>query len=83
MAILPDVVNGSALVSGTTSDPAQPLTSWFAIQVSALPDLSRVQNEVSRLRDKGYDPYYRFEDTGSKGIYICNPGINGYFCVLL
>ena len=69
MAILPVVVNGSELVSGTTSDPAQPLTSWFAIQVSALPDLSRVQNEVSRLRDKGYDPYYRFEDTGSKGMW--------------
>ena len=74
MAILPAAVSGSEPVSGTTRHavdrPApQPSTSWFSIQVSALPELAKAENEVSRLRDKGYDPYYRFEDTGSKGMW--------------
>jgi outer membrane protein TolC len=69
LTILPVAVNGSEPESGATSDAAQPLTSWFSIQVSALPELSKAENEVSRLRAKGYDPYYRFEDTGSKGMW--------------
>ncbi|MBR9984528.1 MAG: TolC family protein [Desulfosarcina sp.] len=76
MTILPATVSGREPVSGpeSTRDAAdgparQPLTSWFSIQVSALPELSKAENEVSRLREKGYDPYYRFEDTGSKGMW--------------
>lgn len=76
MIILPVVVSGSEPVSGSesTSDAAdssshQPLTSWFSIQVSAFPELPTAENEVSRLREKGYDPFFRFEDTGSKGMW--------------
>uniref|UniRef100_UPI0035617149 SPOR domain-containing protein n=1 Tax=Desulfosarcina sp. TaxID=2027861 RepID=UPI0035617149 len=76
MTILPATVSGREPVSGleSTKEAAdgphrQPLTSWFSIQVSALPELTKAENEVSRLREKGYDPYYRFEDTGSKGMW--------------
>ena len=76
MTLLPATVSGREPLSGpeSTRDAAdspasQPLTSWFSIQVSALPELTKAENEVSRLREKGYDPYYRFEDTGSKGMW--------------
>ena len=74
MIILPAAVSGKEPVSGTTSDAGgspshQPLESWFSIQVAAFPELSTAENEVSRLREKGYDPFYRYEDTGKKGMW--------------
>ena len=74
MIILPAAVSGKEPVSGPTSDAGgspshQPLESWFSIQVGAFPELATAENEVSRLREKGYDPFYRYEDTGKKGMW--------------
>ena len=74
MIILPAAVSGKEPVSGPTSDAGgspshQSLESWFSIQVGAFPELSTAENEVSRLREKGYDPFYRYEDTGKKGMW--------------
>ena len=74
MIILPAAVSGKEPVSGPTSDAGgspshQPLESWFSIQVGAFPVLATAENEVSRLREKGYDPFYRYEDTGKKGMW--------------
>ena len=42
---------------------------WNSIQVGAFPQLSSAEDAVSQFRDKGLDPYYRFEDAGDKGMW--------------
>ena len=44
-------------------------TSWYAIQVGSFTQLSMAEKEVSTLKSKGIDASYRYEDTGSKGMW--------------
>ena len=76
MIIVPVAVCGSEPVSPSDStgdaidsQSHQPLANWYSIQVGAFPELSMAEREVSRLRDKGTDPFYQYEDTGGKGMW--------------
>ena len=41
----------------------------YAVQVGSFHKLNLAKREVSRLREKGADPFYQYEDTGSKGMW--------------
>jgi outer membrane protein TolC len=43
---------------------------WFSLQVGASVQLSLADKEVSRYRKKGLDSFYRYEDTGNKGMWF-------------
>ena len=63
---LPMIVQPAAVArSGTHTLPAS--TDMYCIQVSAFGQLSSAETAVSRLRKKGCDPFYLYEDVGSKG----------------
>ena len=42
---------------------------WFSLQVGASVRLSLADKAVSRYRNKELDAFYRYEDTGSKGMW--------------
>ena len=44
-------------------------TSCYAIQVGSFPQLPPAEKEISTLRKKGIDPFYRYEDTRGKGMW--------------
>ena len=77
MAALPV---GSAQVNPMAADQTQHRTSnavrlralpgQFAIQVGAYQQLARAEDELSRLVTKGLKPFYRYEDTGTKGMWF-------------
>jgi outer membrane protein TolC len=53
-------------------DSAAPLSrsgAAYTVQVAAFQKLFRAKDEVARLLAKGYDPFYRYEDTGTKGMW--------------
>ena len=58
----------SAGDSGSGYSPVYPET-WFSLQVGASVRLSLADKAVSRYRNKGLDAFYRYEDTGSKGMW--------------
>ena len=60
----------TAAASQVADDPAaeQP-ASWYAIQVGSFPRLSLAEKEISTLQKKGLDTFYRYEDTGGKGMW--------------
>ena len=58
--------SGDEAIDGQSLNP---LANWYSIQVSALPERAQAESEVSRLREMGTDPFYQYEDTGSKGMW--------------
>ncbi len=63
-------ISGSDSAGGASGNPSNhPPANWYSIQVAAFPELSMAEREVSRLREKGADPFYQYEDTGSKGMW--------------
>ena len=63
----------AAVVSDTGDGKLQPqpqqMAGRFSIQVGAFRELSEVERELSRLREKKYGPFYRYEDSGKKGMW--------------
>jgi outer membrane protein TolC len=58
----------SAGDAGSRYSSSYPET-WFSLQVAASVRLSSADKTVSRYRKKGFESFYRFEDTGSKGMW--------------
>jgi outer membrane protein TolC len=58
----------SAGNSGGSHSPSYPQT-WFSLQVGASVRLSLADKAVARYRNKGLDSFYRYEDTGNKGMW--------------
>lgn len=65
-----DPAHGTASAgnSGSGYSSSYPET-WFSLQVAASLRLSSADKAVSRYRKKGFDSFYRYEDTGSKGMW--------------
>jgi outer membrane protein TolC len=42
---------------------------WFSLQVGAFAEQTRAERALSFYDDKGMDPFYRYEDAGSKGMW--------------
>lgn len=61
-------VPASAVNAGIGHSPSYP-EMWFSLQVGASVRLSLADKAVSRYRNKGLDAFYRYEDTGSKGMW--------------
>ena len=59
----------AGIVSDTGDGKPQPMAGRFSIQVGAFRELSEVERELSRLREKKCDPFYRYEDSGKKGMW--------------
>ena len=71
---------GSAPVNPVADDQAtqrprkavrlRSLSGQFAVQVGAYKNLARAKDELSRLVARGLEPFYRYEDTGTKGMWF-------------
>ena len=59
----------AGIVSANGDGKPQPVAGRFSIQVGAFRELSEVDRELSRLREKKCDPFYRYEDSGKKGMW--------------
>ena len=59
----------AGIVSDTSDGKPQPMAGGISIQVGAFRQLSEVEKELSRLREKKCDPFYRYEDSGKKGMW--------------
>ena len=59
----------AGIVSDTGDGEPQPMAGRFSIQVGAFRELSEVDRELSRLREKKCAPFYRYEDSGKKGMW--------------
>jgi cell division septation protein DedD len=59
----------AGIVSDTGNGGPQPVAGRLSIQVGAFREVSEVERELSRLREKEYDPFYRYEDSGKKGMW--------------
>ena len=54
------------LVSSTLAAAGQ---RWYSLQVGAFSKLPRAERALSYYDGKGMDPFYRYEDTGRKGMW--------------
>ena len=59
------ITHGTNSAAGLRSPSGQ-----FAIQVGAYKNVTRAKDELSRLVAKGFEPFYRYEDTGTKGMWF-------------
>ena len=59
----------AGIVSDTGDGEPQPMAGRLSIQVGAFRELSEVDRELSRLREKKCAPFYRYEDSGRKGMW--------------
>jgi outer membrane protein TolC len=59
----------AGIASDTGDDKPQPMAGRLSIQVGAFRELSEVKRELLRLREKKCDPFYRYEDSGKKGMW--------------
>ena len=59
----------AGIASDTGNGAPQPVAGRLSIQVGAFREVSEVERELSRLREKKYDPFYRYEDSGKKGMW--------------
>ena len=64
--LFPATAVRSAAEDGRAS---QPPASRYVIQVGSFPRLTAAEDAIAGLREKGCDAQYRFEDTGSKGMW--------------
>lgn len=71
--LLSGPVSASAGDSGSGRTPLVP-EKWYSIQVASSVRLRKTEDAVALYKQKGFDAFYRYEDTGSKGkwyrIYI-------------
>lgn len=69
-AVGSQTVSASPAAGLAADDPSMhPQVSWYVIQVGSFPHLSLAEKEMSRLQKKDLEPFYRYEDTGSKGMW--------------
>ena len=69
-AVGSQTVSGGPVAGHTADDPSmEPQVSWYVIQVGSFPQLSLAEKEMSRLQQKDLEPFYRYEDTGGKGMW--------------
>ncbi|WP_372683906.1 SPOR domain-containing protein [Desulfosarcina sp.] len=63
VAIAPHAAHAANSPSGAAA------TSWYIIQVGSFQQQSTAEKEIATLNKKGVDAYYRYEDTGGKGMW--------------
>jgi outer membrane protein TolC len=66
--LLSGPVSASAVDSGSGRKPLV-REKWYSIQVASSVRLGKTEDEVALYRQKGCDAFYRYEDTGSKGMW--------------
>lgn len=69
IAIFLPMIVQTAAAAQSEQQAAATSTGLYCIQVSAFGQLSSAETAVSRLREKGCDPFYLYEDVGSKGMW--------------
>ncbi len=62
-------VSKAGIVEDNGDGQLQPMADRFTIQVAAYRTLPEVEKDFSRLRDKGCNPFCRYEDVDGKGMW--------------